>query len=49
MDFSGIPLYYYEPAKRIAEARGMFKWDLGWNVVDGFMALPDDMEEDLEI
>lgn len=49
VDFSGIPLYYYEPAKRIAEARGMFKWDLGWNVVDGFMALPDDMEEDLEI
>lgn len=49
VNFDGIPLWYNTPSKRISEARGLFDWDLGWNVADGFMTLPDDMDEDLEI
>lgn len=45
VNFEGIPLWYDMPSKRIAEARGMFNWELGWNIEDGFMQLPDFDEE----
>ena len=47
-DFSGIPLWYDIPSKRILEARGMNKFALGWDIMDGFMELPD-MGEEIEI
>lgn len=49
VNYSGIPLWYNIPSKRISEGRGLFDWELGWNIEDGFMKLPDDMDEELDI
>ena len=43
-----INLWYDIPSKRILEAIGMHRLDLGWDIVDDFMNLPD-MGEDTDI
>ena len=43
-----INLWYDIPSKRILEAIGMHRLDLGWDIVDDFMNLPD-MGDDTEI
>lgn len=48
LNYDGIPLWYDIPSKRISEARGLFNWELGWNVVDGFMELPEDNDTEME-
>ena len=45
-DYSGIPLWYDIPSKRILEARGLNKREYGWNIPDDFMKLPDFCEEE---
>lgn len=48
-DYGGIPLWYDIPSKRILEARGLSRWEYGWNIPDDFMSLPDfGEEEDIE-
>ena len=47
-DFDGIPLWYDIPSKRILEAIGMHRLELGWDITDGFMQLPD-MGEEIEV
>ena len=47
-DYSGIPLWYDIPSKRILEARGMNHERFGWNIEDGFLQVPD-MGEEVEI
>ena len=47
-DYSGIPLWYDTPSKRILEARGMNRERFGWNIEDGFLQVPD-MGEEVEI
>lgn len=47
-NFSGIPLWYDIPSKRILEAIGMHRFKLGWDIMDGFMELPD-IGEEIEI
>lgn len=49
VNFSGIPLWYDIPSKRVLEARGMSRWKLGWELPDEFMNMPEmDGEEDIE-
>lgn len=45
-DYGGIPLWYDIPSKRILEARGLSRWEYGWNIPDDFMSLPDFGEEE---
>ena len=47
-DYSGIPLWYDTPSKRILEARGMNRERFGWNIEDGFLQVPE-MGEEVEI
>lgn len=47
-DYSGIPLWYDIPSKRILEARGMNREKFGWNIEDGFLQVPE-MGEEVEI
>lgn len=41
----GIPLFFQESSKRIAESRSSFNWKFGWeNANDGFMAIAENDE-----
>lgn len=44
-----INLWYDIPSKRILEAIGMHRLDLGWNIVDDFMNLPDMDDGNIDI
>lgn len=45
-NYSGIPLWYDIPSKRILEARGLNNKEFGWNIEDEFMNIPDFGEEE---
>ena len=45
-NYSGIPLWYDIPSKRILEARGLNNKEFGWNIEDEFMNIPDCGEEE---
>lgn len=44
-----INLWYDIPSKRILEAIGMHRLDLGWDIVDDFMNLPDMDDGNIDI